>query len=244
VIVCLILVGWRVHPRWELVIAANRDELRDRAAVPLHAWSDRPIVAGRDVRAGGTWLACHLDGRVAAVTNHREPGAPPGWRSRGELPLRALEDGIEVAEVDGYAGFHLLLAESDALWHHSNRERGPVRLPPGVHAISNGVLADRWPKMTGGAAALAALLADGDPEPERLFEILADRTAAPDPLLPDTGVGIELERALSARFIELPVYGTRCSTAILRSAEEMWVAERSFDDGLDRVKRWRRDWAS
>ncbi len=237
---CLIAVAWRVHPHWELVIAANRDEARDRPSIPLHAWGDRPIVAGRDGRAGGTWLAVHRDGRVSAVTNQREPAVPAGPKSRGDLPLAAFDCGIDAASAHGYSGFHLLLAESRVLWHHSNREPGPVSLAPGIHAVSNGPLADRWPKTERARLALSAALVVPDLAPASLFPLLADRTSAPDERLPSTGVGIELERALAPAFVDLPGYGTRCSTVVLRSADEVWVVERSFDDGEDREVRWDR----
>lgn len=231
---CLVLVGWRRHPRYPLVVAANRDEWHARPTDPLHRWPDG-LLAGRDRLAGGTWLAVRPDGAFAATTNVREPGAPRGTRSRGELPLRILRakdvaTGVRevVADAEGYGGFHVIAADADGLWHASSRGEGPTALGPGVWGVSNGPRAAEWPKVVGGEAALDAALAHPDPDVDALFALLADRAVPPDHALPDTGVGLELERALGARFIHLDGYGTRSSTVVLVDGE-VRVVERSWD---------------
>jgi uncharacterized protein with NRDE domain len=234
----LILVAWKVHPRFDLVVAANRDELRSRPSEPIHWWPDRDVLAGRDEKAGGTWLAVSRDGRMAAVTNYREPGGPSGERSRGEIPLLALAGaGAAIEDPSSYAGFHLVYAAADELWHASNRGEGPTLLQPGFHAISNGPRADVWPKMRSGLRAIAPVLDDAD----ALLAVLDDRATAPDAELPHTGVPSDVERALSARFIDLPWYGTRASTVMHRSAEEVRVVELTRDPGGSRrEERWPR----
>ncbi len=233
---CLVLVAWRRHPRARLVVAANRDEWRERPTEPLHRWADG-LLAGRDRRAGGTWMAVRPDGAFAATTNFREPGAPTGARSRGELPLRVLrapsvaEGILAIArDADQYGGFHVIAADAEGLWHVGSRGEGPTQLPPGVYGISNGPRIVPWPKVTGGVSALDAALARGEIDPEALFDVLTDRSAPPDEHLPDTGVGLDWERVLGPRFIDAGPYGTRSSTVLL-VGDEVRVIERSWDPG-------------
>ena len=233
---CLVLVAWRHHPRYPLVVVANRDEWKERPTDPLHAWPDG-LWAGRDRLAGGTWLAVRPDGAFAATTNYREPAADRGARSRGELPLRVLRAanvgaGVHaVAEAAAeYGGFHVLAADTEGLWHASSRGEGPTRLPPGLHGVSNGPRSVPWPKVRSGLAALATALTPDEPDVDALFALLADRAVPPDADLPDTGVGLEWERGLASRFIDLPVYGTRASTVVL-VGDEVRVVERSWDPG-------------
>lgn len=234
---CLVLVAWHHHPRYPLVVAANRDEWRARPSEPLHAWGDG-LWAGRDRLAGGTWMAVRRDGAFAATTNYREPGAPAGARSRGELPVRALAGpsvGAAVAAIGAdatsYGGFHVLAADAGGLWHVSSRGEGPSRLPPGLHGVSNGPRAAPWPKVRGGLTALAAALTPDEPDVDALFALLADRAVPPDADLPDTGVGLAWERGLGPRFIDLGAYGTRASTVVLVGADDVRVVERTWDEG-------------
>lgn len=238
---CLVLVAWRQHPDYPLIVAANRDEWRERPADPLHRWASG-LYAGRDQRAGGTWLAVRPDGAFAATTNVREPGVAPGSRSRGELPVRALEgrvgDSMAAIHRDAevYGGFHVIAADREALWHVSSRGEvpgaapvGPIRLEPGLHGVSNGPRTVAWPKVRSGLAALGAAIED-EPDIEALFALLADREVPPDAELPDTGVGLELERALGPRRIDHGPYGTRVSTVVL-VGRTVRVEERSWDPG-------------
>jgi uncharacterized protein with NRDE domain len=240
---CLILIAFRHHPAYPLVVAANRDEFHARPTAPAAFWSDAPHVAGgRDLEAGGTWLGITRDGRFAAVTNVREPHAatPPRPVSRGGLVSRYLAGSEHVAgflarlpeRAAEYRGFNLLAGDPRNLHYYSNRGGAPAPLGPGIHGLSNHLLNSPWPKVTGGCAALAVTLerADG-PEPllESLLSLLADETVAPDRHLPDTGVGPERERLLSPRFIRGGEYGTRSSTAlVVTGSGEVWLRERRF----------------
>lgn len=235
---CLVLVAHRAHSRYPLVVAANRDEWRARPADPLHRWPDA-LVAGRDRLAGGTWLAVRPDGAFAAVTNFREPDAPTGGRSRGELPLRVLrapdlgEAVHDIArDAASYAGFHLIAGDTQALWHLSNRGEGPTRLPPGVWGVSNGPRAAPWPKVALGVAAFTAALTADNPDLDTLLALLCDRAVPPDEALPDTGVGLEWERGLAPRFVDLGPYGTRASTLVW-VGDTIRVIERSWDPAGD-----------
>lgn len=224
---CLILFAYQTHPRHRLVVAANRDEFYARPTAPAAFWSDAPeVLAGRDLREGGTWLGVTRGGRFAAVTNVREPemyrvGAP----SRGFLVsdfLRGSESpevyAERLAETGGeYNGFNLLLVDGRSLVWLSNRGEGARTLEPGVYGLSNALLDTPWPKVEMGKEDLRrALEGDGDEAlAAALFATLARRDPAPDARLPATGIGAERERALSSAFIATPEYGTRCSTVLL-----------------------------
>jgi len=261
---CLIFVALRAHPRFPLVVAANRDEFHSRSTAPLGPWPDAPepareIVAGRDLVGGGTWMGVTRRGRFAALTNYRGTAVaesdPP---SRGGLVSGFLEAAegarsyLERLRPAGgrYNGFSLLAYDGAACWCYSNRADALTRLEPGsIHGLSNHLLNSPWPKVVRGKAALAAMLArteaiDG-PEVlvERLFDLLTDCVRPSDGELPDTGVGLERERALAPMFVHGSLYGTRSSTVILADAEgTMTVHERSFDAAGSESGRVRLAW--
>ena len=226
---CLILFAWKAHERFPLVLAANRDEFYDRPSAPVAFWEDAPdLLAGRDLRDGGTWLGITRSGRLAALTNYRDPASlKAGAPSRGALTsdyLRGREspkahlDRIGPA-ADRYNGFGLVCGNRDELFFFSNRG-GRERVRAGIHGLSNRLLDTPWPKVERGRGALRELLEGKDgPSPGALFEILQDRSRPPDEQLPETGVGIEWERILSPLFIESPAYGTRSSTVLLIDRE-------------------------
>jgi len=227
---CLLVIAHKVHPRYPLLLAANRDEFHARPTAPLEAWAHPPgVVAGRDLQGGGTWLAMDRGGRLAAVTNYREPGLRiPEAVSRGGLVTgyltgdRPPEDylGRLAPEAGRYNGFNLVVGGVDRLCYFSNRAPGIRTLPPGIHALSNHLLATPWPKVVKVREAFAGLLAPAGEIPSAaLMAILQDATPAPDADLPDTGVGPEWERRLSAIFIRSPAYGTR-STSVIRVDRE------------------------
>lgn len=237
---CLIAFSFTPGRDRHLLLAANRDEFHERPTRPMAwwRWPEGPL-AGLDERGGGTWLAVGRDGRWAAVTNFRDPKASQGERSRGELPVGFVErdDSPEsfVREVhgrrSGYGPFNLLAGDRQTLWYGSSNER-PTAVSPGVHALSNGLLDEPWPKSRRAATALRGL---ASPEPvdfERLFELMDDREPAPDSELPDTGVGVDLERFLSPPFIVGERYGTRCTTIASLGGRNL-VAERSFSPAGD-----------
>ncbi len=234
---CLLVFAWRPDETARLVLAGNRDEFHDRPAAPADWW-DNGAVGGRDLRAGGSWLAAHRTGRFAVVTNYREPlEEGRGPRSRGELVTGFLDSGAPpaayarevVSRGRDYAGFNLLLGDPGALVYLSNRGLGPVPLEPGVHGLSNHLLDTPWPKLARTRARFEALLAAGA-DTEALVAMLADRTPAADDEMPDTGIGPEWERLLSSPFIVSPHYGTRCSTVLkIREDKEMEFTERRFD---------------
>lgn len=234
---CLLVVAWRLDGNFRLVLAGNRDEFHERPATGVEWWPN-DIVGGKDLRAGGTWLAAHRSGRFAVVTNYREPiEEGRGPRSRGELVTGYLEGrsppgefAREVARRGReYAGFNLLLGDPETLVYLSNRGRGPEVLAPGIYGLSNHLLDTPWPKLERTRAVFKRLVEDGA-ETEALLAMLADRRPAADSELPDTGIGPEWERLLSSPFIVSSHYGTRCSTVLkLEEAKEMEIVERRFD---------------
>lgn len=226
---CLIGIAYRTDPRWPLLVAANRDEFHARPADPAGFWPDDPgLLAGRDRQGGGTWLGISLAGRFAAVTNYREPAtATTGERSRGELVAEFLRGDEPAANFarrvteDGsrFGGFSLLVMDRASLWFASNRGDAPLPVPPGVHGLGNQSLDSRWPKVDRIRSLMAEEVSATRPGDNRLLGCLRDTTRAPDHELPDTGVGPERERLLSAPFIISDSYGTRCSTLIRVDAE-------------------------
>ncbi len=237
---CLILLAWRAHPEYPLVFAANRDEAYERPSIAADFWKDDPrIFGGRDEEKGGTWLGLRLDGRIAAVTNYRD-GIPmkTAPRSRGELTsgfLRGTDEPrawLECAMTRSgeYGGFTLIAGTLERLFWCSNRAAGVSEVLPGVHGLSNHLMDTPWPKVREGRQRLTGLLGANEARlTAELFEILADRSTAPDAGLPDTGVGLQRERELSAAFIAAERYGTRASTVLLISRRnEALFIERSF----------------
>jgi uncharacterized protein with NRDE domain len=236
--VCLIILAWRARADLPLVVAANRDEWRERPAQAAHWWPHHEILAGRDLQAGGTWMGVTRDGRFAAVTNFRDPSDKRSTaRSRGTLITEYLETsdspGEYVARLSGrvrdYNGFNLILGDGETLLYFGSREGSAREIPPGVHGLSNHLLNEPWPKVVRGREAMAAALEHDDPAPA-LFEMLSDTRGAQDALLPQTGVGVEWERRLAAALVTGRDYGTRASTVLSVSAGgEVHFEERGRD---------------
>ena len=238
---CLVVFAWRVHPRYPLVLAANRDEFFKRPAAPAHWWTDAPhLLAGRDLEAGGTWMGFNRNGRFAALTNFRDPsrhvaGAP----SRGALVRDALEDTHDAATclndlaswAGAYAAFNLLVSDGEQFGVLESTTGAVRMLTPGVYGLSNHLLDTPWPKLVKARAGLSAAIplldeaaADAQEHAEQaaitaLLDLLRDPTPAPDPHLPATGMSLEWERWLSPAFIRAPGYGTRCSSVLLQARD-------------------------
>jgi uncharacterized protein with NRDE domain len=239
---CLLVLAWQAHPRYRLIVAANRDEFHDRPAAALGWWTDHAnILAGRDLRGSGTWMGVSRSGRFGVVTNFREleraaADAPsrgnlvPGFLAAGSAsPLDYLQRVGERASL--YAGYNLLLGGADALYYQSNRDgQSPRLLERGVYGLSNHWLDSPWPKLRRSRERLQELLAVERVEPETLFALLADRTPADLDETPDTGLPPDWERALSSPFVVHDRYGTRCSTVLLVEHDNRTaIFERRFD---------------
>ena len=240
---CLIAFAWNAHPRWRLLLAGNRDEFHGRPSAPLARWPDAPIVGGRDLQAGGTWLGVGDDGRCATVTNVRDPRDPQQGASRGLLATDYLAGeqgarthvGALLDKAAAYRPFNLLLFDAAEGFYVGNRPApGAQAIEPGVHGLSNADFNTPWPKTRVLMQRLQAWIeAGGDDDFAPLFAALADETPAADDQLPDTGVGLERERLLSPAFIRGERYGTRASTvvAIGRDGAGTIVERRFGPDG-------------
>ncbi|MFI4920321.1 MAG: NRDE family protein [Gammaproteobacteria bacterium] len=244
---CLLVFAWQTHPDHALIFAGNRDERHARATLPAELWRDAPeVLGGRDLEAGGTWLGVTLAGHFAVVTNYREGLAPPKARlSRGaltadflkaDMPAEKYLDGIRKHAQD-YGAFSLIVGDCRELHYYSNRGDHGGPIAPGIHGLSNHLLDTPWPKVQLSKARLVALLDKEVPASDDLFRLLADQAPAADGKLPDTGIGIELERRVSAPFVLNPEYGTRCSTAIyLQNDGGLRFAERRFSPAGESVE--------
>jgi len=243
--VCLLVLAWKAHPRYRLIVATNRDEYHDRPAEPLGPWPPpEEMLAGRDLRAGGTWLGVDRRHRFAVITNYRDlQNAGPTAPSRGGLIPEFMRQNADPGEhlsslepkAAAYGGFNLLLADGRSLWYSSNRVTPFAReLSPGVYGLSNERLDTPWPKLRRVRAGFDAWLnesASHDADVDALFALLGDsRPATEAEGLPRTGLPPEWERTLSAPFVRHPQYGTRCSTVVLiEPAGNLLLAERRFD---------------
>jgi len=234
---CLIVLAWKARAGLPLVVAANRDEWRERPTQPAHWWADHPeIFAGRDLQAGGTWMGVTRGGRFAAVTNFRDPSDKRSdAKSRGALVSEFLlgdEPPARYLAALGprsrdYNGFNLILGDGESLWYFASREGEARAIEPGVHALSNHLLDEPWPKVLRGREAMGEALGNRDPSP-RLFDLLSDGAGAADEALPNTGVGLAWERRLASPLITGDDYGTRCSTVVLFGGDgEMRFEERT-----------------
>jgi uncharacterized protein with NRDE domain len=248
---CLIAFAWQVHPRWRLLLAGNRDEFHARPSAPLSRWDDLPIIGGRDLEAGGTWLGVTTAARCCVVTNVRDPRDPQRGTSRGLLATDYLagEDDATahaqklLASAADYRPFNLLTFDAQHGFYIGNRPTPRAQLiGPGVHGLSNADFNTPWPKTRVLMHRLQAWMDAGhEMDFAPLFRALADERQAPDELLPDTGVGLERERRLSSAFIRGETYGTRASTIVaIDYSGNGWIIERRFgpDGRFDGESEW------
>jgi uncharacterized protein with NRDE domain len=221
---CLIVFANNVIKDYKLIFAANRDEFYNRPSEQADFWKDHPdLLAGKDLQAGGTWMGITRKGKFAAITNFRDlknnrNDAP----SRGELTLDFLVKDVTPeeyynrlkSELNNYNGFNLILGNIDELYYFSNKTDGLTKLEPGIHGISNAILDTPWPKVEKSKRQLKHLIEQQNIHPWEILNLLDDTSPAKDEELPDTGVGLELERILSPIFIKSEKYGTRSSTIV------------------------------
>lgn len=240
---CLINFQFHYHPNYKLIVAANRDEFYNRKTEPAHFWEDAPnLLAGRDLVGLGTWLGITKEGKFAALTNYRNPSEmTDGKTSRGEIVQNFLACSLSSEEYlkyldrekEKYNGFNLIVGDPEKLYYYNNIEGEITEIQPGTHGLSNKFLNTSWPKVVKGRENLKAYSSKKkEVQLEELFAIMTDAEIALDEELPNTGVGIELERSLSALFIKMPNYGTRCSTVLLVDNDnQVTFAERTYVDG-------------
>jgi uncharacterized protein with NRDE domain len=220
---CLILAAYKTHPEIDLAILANRDEFYARPTKGAHWW-DEGILAGKDLKAGGTWLGVNRAQQFSALTNYRDPkGFRPDARSRGSLVIDYLKERQPVCDygsrrlqnVGEYNDFNLIFFEDEVLYYYNSLEKEIEELDPGIYGLSNHILNTPWPKVKRGREQLKELVLNGGFNTDEAFKILYNKSLAKDEELPDTGVGIDTERLLSAMHIDFTGYGTRSSNVVL-----------------------------
>lgn len=218
---CLIVFSYKTHPKYKFILAANRDEFYDRPTTTVDWWEDHDLLAGRDLKAKGTWMGVDKKGRFAAVTNFRDiKNIKEDVRSRGDLPVNFLignqssEEYSNVVFYEGsqYNGFNLLTMD-DEMAHISNYDKQVNILSPGVYGLSNALLDTPWPKVKKSKELFQSKIKE-DFQIEELIQLMQDDKVASDEDLPPTGLSLEMERAVSAMCIKTSNYGTCCSTAI------------------------------
>ena len=240
---CLIVIANNVHPKYNLIFAANRDEFYNRPSEQAEFWKEHPdLLAGKDLQAGGTWMGITKQGKFAAITNYRDlknhrNHAP----SRGNLTLDFLINDISPEEyynrltptLNDFNGFNLILGNVDELFYFSNKAEGLQKLERDIHGISNAILDTPWPKVEKSKRHLQSLIQQEDTNPWEVIAILKDTSIAKDEELPDTGVGLDLERMLSPVFIKSEKYGTRCSSVVMVDSDNnVKFVEKFFFDGI------------
>jgi uncharacterized protein with NRDE domain len=247
---CLILLFFDPHADDPLIVAANRDEYYDRPTSPLAFWREAPhVLAGRDIRGGGAWIGVTRKGRIAALTNYRDPSAiMQNAPSRGLLVRNFLEGTDSPrnylkqirTNTRRYNPFNLLVGDWFDLYYYSNRNDEIRQLESGLYGLSNHLLDTPWPKVQKGKESLETLIKSKKRvAPEELFSILADRSFPPADLLPDTGVGPKRERLLSPIFITSRIYGTRSATVlIINRTGRLTIAERTFAPQTKGIERY------
>lgn len=237
---CLIAFAFQKKEGMPLIVLANRDEMYERPTAAMHWWEDCPdILAGRDVRAGGTWMGINRKGDFAALSNIRNPGAEKsGLPSRGEIPVQWLSGRMSPDAMHGflvrmggkYNGFNLIYGNTQELYYYNNATGLIRQLYPGIYGISNALLDTPWPKTVKGKERFTELLlADNFPGDAEFLDAFHDTKEAPEELLPSTGVPSALEKTLSAMFIKSKVYGTRLTTFVtIDSSGQVRYHERSY----------------
>lgn len=243
---CLITFSYRQHPKFQLIFAANRDEHYDRPTRGAQFWDENPdILAGKDLKAGGTWMGITKGGMWGALTNYRDPSIdrenPP---SRGQLVLEYLKNNDSPERflkkldqsANQYMGFSLLAGTVNKLGYYSNQQNSIRLLDSGLYGLSNHLLNSDWPKVERAKANLNKLIQRNAISEEALFELLTDEREAPDHLLPDTGIPKEIEKKVSPIFIKSDGYGTRCSTVLLIDTDgQVRFTERCYEPGTQKV---------
>lgn len=244
---CLIVFSYKQHRNYDLIFAANRDENYNRPTRAAQFWGEHPtLLAGKDLKAGGTWMGITKQGRIAALTNYRDPKIkkenPP---SRGQLVLDFLKANDTPTDylrnihpkANQYMGFNLLTGTMDKLGYYSNQQGNVHHLDSGLYGLSNHLLDTPWPKVERAKNNLQQLITDKQISEQALFDLLADNHQASDDELPDTGIPKNIEKKVSPIFIKSDDYGTRCSTIVLVDKNgNVTFNERRFKAGTMEVK--------
>jgi len=222
---CLIVFSYKNHSKYPFIFAGNRDEFYSRPTRTAHFWDTKPqILAGKDLKAGGTWLGISKTGEFAALTNYRDLNHPRNReKSRGELipyilttsePEKQAVKNI-ISNGDQYDGFNMIAGNTDKLFYLSNIRESYEPIKPGVYGLSNAFLDTPWPKTEQSKKDFSNAILGNNPDEEAIFRFLKNPKTYPSDQLPNTGLTPEMEKAISPVFIETDKYGTRCSTLLM-----------------------------
>jgi len=236
---CLIVFSYQNHTKYPLILAGNRDEFFERPTQKAHFWDTEPsFIAGKDLKAGGTWLGISKRGMFAALTNYRDFHNPRSSHlSRGKIITDFLSsDGNAESKLhrfldqsSAFDGYNLLAGSIDRLYYLTNIRSLYHRIEPGLHGLSNAFLDTPWPKVERAKAMFRECISGEQPNIEAIFDMLKDDTVYPDSHLPKTGLSPDMERAVSPVFIRTDDYGTRSSTVILFDTNhQVTFIERTF----------------
>ncbi|WP_340104993.1 NRDE family protein [Rhodohalobacter sp. 8-1] len=249
---CLIVFSYNHHKKYPVILAGNRDEFYGRDARQAHFWdTSPPLLAGKDLRAGGTWLGVNQNGEFGAITNFRDLDNPiNGERSRGEIiPEFLTQPGPPKKKLSriqknssAYSGFNLLAGNANQIFYLNNVNRQFQSVKPGIHGISNAFLDTPWPKVEKAKSLFKKVVQSEKINPEEIFQLLQDSESFPLEKLPNTGLSPEMEKAVSPIFIETDDYGTRCSSLLtIDNDGQVQFTERTFHvtgDGSETVKEY------
>lgn len=220
---CLIVLGIDAHADYPLIILANRDEFYNRPTESLSLWPDIDFYAGKDLQAGGTWLAVSKNGKFAAITNIRDPkNLNENVKSRGNIIVEFMEGKLSTIDFlnelkpkcHTYNGFNLICGTFQELYFMNSYEKEIKPLQSGIYGLSNASLDSQWPKVEAVKSNFKSVLLNKNIDNQLLISCMQTKKQFDKTLLPDTGIGIDMEKILSPIFIESPIYGTRCTTIV------------------------------
>lgn len=243
---CLIAWNWQPDSPTPLLVLSNRDEFYTRPTRALRQWSmaerGAKVWAGQDMQAGGTWLGITAQGRFASVTNYRtdkpqRTDAP----SRGELVASFLQSSLNTKDylnalskqANNYNPFNLVVFDGTQLMGFESHHQRTLTMKPGIGGVSNAEFDTAWPKLTQLKNKLKEHVDLNATDTDSLVQLLHDTKIANNSELPNTGIPISIERALSAIFIKTKGYGTRsCSVVRLHHTHTEFYEEIFDKTGL------------
>lgn len=236
---CLINFAYQHHPKYKFILVGNRDEFYSRPTQSLHWWEDHPhILAGRDLKDGGTWMGMSKDGKIAALTNYRDlKNLKENAPSRGIILKKYLSGEIPLHEfhiflkTQGrlYNGFNLIYGTADEFYYYSNQSDRWQIVLPGIYGLSNAFLDTPWTKVVTSKQLFTEIIQSENFSSGELINMMHNTAEATDDVLPSTGVSPELEKKLSAMFIQTENYGSRLTTFIrMNEHDEVEYEERSY----------------
>jgi len=244
---CLIVFAYNVLPGHPFILAGNRDEFYIRPTKPAHRWKTDPVlIAGKDLKAGGTWMGISETGRFAALTNYRAINEiKENVPSRGDIvknlllsekPVKGFLENL-LHDAGKYNGFNLLAGTLSDLYYLTNKRKEIVKMKPGYYSISNAYLETSWPKTERALTRFKSVLEEDGVNEDALFDLLLDRKQYPLEMLPKTGLPEELEKAVSSIFIQTENYGTRCSTIVsMDNHSKISLVERTYTPGTTEIE--------